>query len=73
MGEDVMYRLEAVFYQKNEDGSEVHIVVDMETPDLFTTMSTLMNDYYPATLDALNVSRIIEDEHDQDNDKPHSH
>jgi len=68
-----MYRLEVVFFKKIDDGSEVHIVVDMETDDLFTTMSTLMNEYYPAELDSMTASRMLEDENDQDDNSTHSH
>jgi len=68
-----MFRLEMVFYIK-ENGVQTHIVVDTETDDLFTTMSTMMNAHYPAEIDAINVSRILdEDENDQDDDSTHSH
>jgi len=67
-----MFCLELVFYRK-VDEVVTHTVVNTETSDLFTTISTLMNEHYPAELESVMANFILEDEHAEDNDTTNRH
>lgn len=62
-----MFCLEVVFY-RIVDEVVTHTVVNTETSDLFTTISTLMNEHYPAELESIMATTILGDEHVEDND-----
>ena len=71
-----MFCLEVVFYRK-VDEIVTHTVVNTETSDLFTTISTLMNDHYPAEMESVMASKILDeeenDEHNENNDTTNRH